>query len=167
MKIRWGKTRLALKSVYRSTLSRDTPQHRPALRFKIGTAAQPVPIDLGPIGAPTNFLFIDPIVFVTHSWTQSFIGWLSTFSLALPNDPALVGTTLYGQSAILEPPANPLGLILSHAVETRIGDQFEVLPMQQVDSSNPGSASGTVVDFGTAIQPEYGAVAIRLAGTFF
>ncbi|HEX6811346.1 MAG TPA: hypothetical protein VF384_06975 [Planctomycetota bacterium] len=56
---------------------------------------------------------------------------------------------------------------LSHAVEARIGDQAEVLPMQQVDSTNPGSATGTLVNFGTTSLPEHGAVAIRLAGTIF
>jgi hypothetical protein len=133
----------------------------------LGTAAQPVPIDLGPFGAPTNFLFIDPLVMFTHSWTQIPIGWLSTFSLPVPLDLNLIGTTLYGQSVILEPQANPLGLIFSPAVEARIGDQYEVLPLQQVDSSNPASATGTIVNFGTATSPEYGAVAIRLGGQIF
>lgn len=132
----------------------------------LGTSPHPVPIDLGPIGAPTNSLFFDPILFATHNWTQSFIGWASTFSLVLPPNPLFLGATIYGQSAILEPLANPLGLILSHGVETRIGDEFEALLLQQVDSPDPNAASGTLVDFGST-GPERGAVAIRIEGTFF
>lgn len=133
----------------------------------LGTAAQPVPIDLGPIGAPTNSLYIDPIVFATHVWTPSPIGSHATFSLAVPNNPAFVGTTIYGQSLILVPTANPLGIITSHAVETRLGDEFEVFALQQLNSPNPGSTTGTLVDFGSLLQPEPGAVMIRFDGVFF
>ncbi len=133
----------------------------------LGTAPQPVPVDLAPIGAPTNTLYIDPIVLAPHVWSPSPIGSLSRFSLVVPNDPTFVGATVYGQSAVLVPNANPLGIVTSHAVETRLGDEFEVFPMQQVDTSDPSSASGTPVDFGSAAQPEPGAVTMRFDGTFF
>ncbi|HEX6812728.1 MAG TPA: hypothetical protein VF384_13965 [Planctomycetota bacterium] len=133
----------------------------------LGTAALTPPVDLSVLGAPTNFLYMDPIVFATHNWMQHFIGWMTTSSLPLPNSTTLIGATIYGQSVILVPAANPLGLILSHAVEVRIGDEFEALPLQQVDSTNPASATGVLVDFGTPAQPERGAVAIRLGGAFF
>ncbi len=133
----------------------------------LGTAPQPVPIDLGPLGAPTNFLYIDPIVLETHFWTQTFLGWGSTFSLPVPNNPVFIGATIYGQSSMLKPLANPLGLVLSHAVETRIGDEFEVLGIRQLDANDPGAATGTLVDFSSGPQPEPGAVAIRLGGVFF
>ncbi|HEU4418067.1 MAG TPA: hypothetical protein VFT55_03965 [Planctomycetota bacterium] len=131
----------------------------------LGTA-QPVPIDLGSIGAPMNSLYIAPIVAAPHNWVQSFLGFASTFQLAVPNAPALVGAVIYGQSATLEPLANPLGLVLSHAVEVRLGDEFEVLPLQQLDSTDPAAPSGALLDFGS-VQPEYGAVAIRFEGVFF
>jgi hypothetical protein len=104
---------------------------------------------------------------VPHNWIQSsFFGFSATLQLTLPNIPAIVGTTLYGQSALLVPAANPLGLVVSRGVEVRIGDEFEVLPLQQLDASDPIAPTGALADFGAA-QPEYGAVAIRLAGVFF
>jgi hypothetical protein len=133
----------------------------------LGTTPQPVPIDLTPIGAPTNFLYLDPLLFVPHTWTPSPIGSHATFALVVPNNPAFVGATIYGQSAILVPNANPLGVITSHAVETRLGDEFEVFPMQQVDAPDPNAANGTLVGFGSATPPERGAVTIRFDGTFF
>ncbi len=132
----------------------------------LGTAPQSAPIDLGPFGAPTNFVYIDPIVLAPHSWVPATSGWQSTFQLAVPNNPAFVGATIYGQAVSVEP-KNALGLIFCHAVEVRIGDQFEVFPLQQLDATDPAAATGTLVDFGTGTQPEYGAVAIRFEGTFF
>ncbi len=134
--------------------------------FALGTAAQPVPVDLGPLGAPMNFLYVDPIVLAPHNWFQSFLGFASTVQVAVPNNAALIGATIYSQSATLLPLANPLGLVLSHAVEVRIGDEFEVLPLQQLDADDPISATGALADFG-ALQPEYGGVAIRFGGAFF
>lgn len=132
----------------------------------LGMAAQPAPIDLGPIGAPMNFVYIDPVVFVPFMWAPSFLGFASTCDVAVPNSPLFVGTTIYAQSVTLEPIANPLGLVLSHGIEVRIGDQFEVLPLQQLDAQDPSSATGQLLDFGGQ-QPEYGAVPVRFAGVFF
>jgi hypothetical protein len=147
---------------FTSTLSFTNPPGVLAL----GLVGLPVPFDLGLIGAPTNSLYIDPLVLSAHSWQSSFIGRYSTFSLAVPNDPLLVGTLLYGQSVLFEPAANALGLITSHAVEVRIGEQGEILPMQQLDANDPAATTGTLVDFGFG-QPEYGAAAILLEGVFF
>jgi hypothetical protein len=133
----------------------------------VGTAPQPVPVDLTPIGAPTNFLYIDPIVLAPHSWTASFIGWYSTFPVSVPGSPAMVGVTLYGQSVILEPAANALGLVLSNAVEVRVGDQAEQLPLQQLDAADPAAPTGALVDFGSTTTPDRGAVPIRFDGLFF
>jgi hypothetical protein len=133
----------------------------------LGIAPQPLPIDLGLIGAPTNFLYIDPIVLAPHAWTGSFIGYYSAYTLLVPGVPSLVGVTLYGQSAILEPSANALGLVLSNAVEVRVGDQFEQLPLQQLDAADPTAPTGTLVDFSFSPAPDYGSVPIRLDGIFF
>lgn len=148
---------------YTTTLSFSSP---PGL-LALGTAPQPVPVDLGPIGAPTNFLYVDPIVFAPHAWTPSFIGWFTTFQLNLPNLPSLIQERVYAQSAILEPAANALGLLLSAAIETRIGDPLEVLPVQQLDAGDPTATVGTPLDFGFGGSPSYGAVALRLEGAFF
>ncbi|HEU4419001.1 MAG TPA: hypothetical protein VFT55_08680 [Planctomycetota bacterium] len=133
----------------------------------IGLAAQPVPIDLSVIGAPTNFLYIDPLVLAAHSWNQSFIGWYSVISVAVPNDPTLIHTMLYAQSAIFEPAANPLGLVLSAATETRLGDANEQLPMQQLNAADPAATTGTLVDWSFTTTPDYGSVVMCLTGTFF
>ena len=132
----------------------------------LGIAGLPAPIDLGPLGAPTNALYIDPLVLSAHAWTTSFIGRYSTFTLAVPGNPLLIGERVYGQSVIFDASANALGLVVSNAVEMRLGDQAEVLPMQQLDADDPAAATGTVLDFGFG-QPERGAVALLLEGVFF
>mgnify|MGYP003643007402 CR=1 FL=1 len=132
----------------------------------LGTVRQATPIHLGPIGAPRNLLYIDPVVLIPHAWTQSFIGWNSTFSLTLPNLPSLAGERVYAQSMIFDSLANPLGMVLSPAMETRVGDPFEVLPMQQLDADDPQAATGTILEFGLG-SPAMGAVPIRLEGVFF
>lgn len=148
---------------YISTLSFTQPPGVLAL----GTTAFPAPIDLGPFGAPTNELHFDPILLVTHAWQQSFIGWYSTVAITPPGLTSLIGVAIYGQSLILEPTANPLGIVLSHAVETCLGDPNEAFPMQQVDANDPAALTGTIVDFGFAPQNEFGAVPVRLEGLFF
>jgi hypothetical protein len=104
----------------------------------LGTSAPAVPIDLTPVGAPDNFLFVDPILLEPHSWTQSFIGWFSTFSITVPNQVALIDALLYAQSVIIDPTANALGLAFSGAMETRIGDPLDVLPMGGVERGHHG-----------------------------
>lgn len=140
----------------------------------IGTAPQAVPIDLTAIGAPTNFLFINPLVIEPLPWIQvvspvpfTTPTWKATVPLALANNAALVGVTLYGQPATFEPAANALGLVLGNAVEVRIGDEFETLPMQQLDALDPASPTGSILEFSPGGQPERGAVAIRFEGLFF
>lgn len=132
----------------------------------MGLAAPAVPVDLGPLGAPDNNLYISPDVLAAHSWTQSFIGWYSTVTLVVPNTPNVLGALIFAQSAALEPTANPLGLVLSHAAEVRIGDDATPLPMQQLDADDQNAATGTLLDFGFSLV-EYGATPIRFEGAFF
>jgi hypothetical protein len=133
----------------------------------LGTTTPAAPVDLGPLGAPSNFLYVDPLLFAAHTWAPSFLGWFATFSLTLPSNPGLIGATVFAQSAILVPAANPLGVVLSHGVEVRIGDEFELLPLQQLDANDPNAATGTLVDFSFGPTPEFGAAAVRFDGTFF
>jgi hypothetical protein len=133
----------------------------------VGTSPQPVPIDLTPFGAPTNFLYVDPIVLSPHAWTLGWFSWYSQFPVPVPNTASLVGTTLYGQSMIFEPAANPLGLVLSHAVELRLGDANEQLPLQQLNAADPAALAGTLVDWSFTATPDYGSVPIRFDGTYF
>ncbi|MFN3240099.1 MAG: hypothetical protein ACE37K_01160 [Planctomycetota bacterium] len=131
----------------------------------LGTTGLNVPIDLGLIGAPGNEAYVDPILFTTLQWQGSFIGWNGIASVAVPNQPALVGTVLYGQGVLLDAPSNALGLITTEAVEVRLGDASPLLS-QQLDASDPAAATGTLLDFGFG-QPIYGAVPVLLEGTFF
>ncbi len=149
---------------YSSTLSFTNPPGFLAL----GLLPTPGPIDLGFLGATNQFLHIDPLIFAWHSWTQTFIGYASTFQLGVPNDPSWIDNVIYAQSALLDATANPFGLILSHAVETRIGDNQQVfLPMQQLDADDPTAATGTLLDFSFGGNPAYGAVPMLLEGAFF
>lgn len=147
---------------FSSTLSFTSPPGVLAL----GAFGFPTPIDLGPIGAPTHSLYVDPLVLVPHSWAQSFIGWYSTFSLSVPNNPLLVDVVLYAQSALFDPTANALGLLTSGAVEVRLGEHGQDIGMQQLDADDPQATLGTLLDFGF-LQPEPGAVPILLEGAFF
>ena len=147
---------------FNSTLSFTQPPGVLAL----GVTAPATPIDLGVIGAPTQTLYVDPLVLATHSWQQSFIGWYSTYTLPVPINPALVGQLLYAQSTVFEAAANPLSLVLSAALELRIGDQAEVLAVQQLDATDPSAPAGTLLDFGF-MQPDFGAVPVVVEGTFF
>jgi hypothetical protein len=133
----------------------------------LGLVPTPGPIDLAFVDAPNQFLHIDPIGTVAHNWTQTFLGYASTFSLAVPNDPSWIDLGIYAQSAVLEPAANPLGLVLSHALEVRIADNNQVfLSMQQVDADDPSAPAGTLLDFGFS-SFEFGAVPVLLEGAFF
>ena len=134
----------------------------------LGTAPQPTPIDLTPLGAPTNWLYVDPIVVAAHTWSQNWFGWAALFPVLVPVNPQLIGATLYGQSLVFEPAANALGVVLSNAVEVRIGDPAEQLPLQQCDAWDPAAATGYLVDFSSPLAPfERGSVPIRLDGVFF
>ena len=134
----------------------------------LGLAPTPGAIDLGFLGATNQYLHIDPLLFAPHAWTGTFIGWASTFTIAVPNDPSWIDDVLYGQSLLLEPTANPFGIVLSHAVEVRVGDNTQAfLPMQQLDATDPLATTGTLLDFGFGGSVDYGAVPVLLEGVFF
>lgn len=134
----------------------------------LGTDALPTPVDMGPLGAPGNSLYLDPIFLWPHNWQQSFIGWYSTFSLNVPNVAALIDVRVYGQSVVVEPNANALGLVFSRCAETRIGDPSATAMVQQLDAEDPAATLGRVLDFGFGFgPPSYGAVAFQLEGVFF
>jgi hypothetical protein len=124
----------------------------------LGLAPLPGPLDLTPLGAAGNTLWIDPIATVPHNWVTVF-GYESSVSLAVPNQAALIGTVVFAQSALLDPAANALGLVLSAALEARIGDSAEVLPVQMLEAADPLATDGGVMP-GCSL-------AVRLDGLFF
>jgi hypothetical protein len=151
---------------FRSWMFFSTPPGYLAL----GVSVPSTPVSLAAMGAPGNTLYIDPLVTFPHTWIgPTPHGAWSTHSLAVPANPLLIGVMLYGQSVMLDPAANALGLGLSNAVEVRLGDPAEVLPMRQISEADPLASGGWFQDFNqTGIgPPEYGAVPILLEGVFF
>jgi hypothetical protein len=149
---------------YASTTFFTTP---PGL-LMLGLAPTPFPVDLTPFGGPGQFLHVDPLVLSAHVWQQSFIGWYSSFLLQVPVDPSWIDDTIYAQSLVFDAGAGPLGVVLSHAVETRIGDNApQVHSMQQVDADDPNAVDGTVINYANAGPGAFGAVAVQLEGIFF
>lgn len=133
----------------------------------LGIAPLAPALDLGPLGAPGNTLYVDPTALVAlAAWSPSLWGIETTTSLVVPLQPALIGMRVLGQSAVLDPTANALGLLFSAAADVRIGDPNEVLPVRQLDGGLPTSTSGFLVDFGGSL-PRYGAVAVQLDGAIF
>jgi hypothetical protein len=83
-----------------------------------GDQLAPVPIDLGIIGMPGCLLTTNPFVFLTNVITPN-----NTFvqPFQIPNLPSLQNQQLVFQAAPLTPGLNPLGLLLSNAICTRVG----------------------------------------------
>jgi hypothetical protein len=81
-------------------------------------AGRPLPLDLGPFGAPGCPLRVAPFV-----WFPFSAGPAGTqrWRLPIPNDPRLAGLSFYNQALVLDPAANPLGVVLSDAQQGRVG----------------------------------------------
>jgi hypothetical protein len=146
-------------------LTRLMPFARPGVLL-LGTEPLAPALDLTPLGAPGNTVYVDPILLLAHTFVPDWIGFASTATIQVPNVPSLIGERIYAQSLLLETAANPLGVVLGYATETRLGDASEQFPMQQVDADDPAATVGTVLDLGWPL-PEYAAAALRLEGVFF
>jgi hypothetical protein len=92
----------------------------PALLFtgvsNLVSALGPLPIDLSPLG------LTDCRLRVSTEFTSPMHPPGRLASLAIPNDPALVGAFLYQQALQLSPGVNPAGLLLSEAATALIGN---------------------------------------------
>lgn len=84
--------------------------------FVIGAA---IDIDLALLGAPDNRLYCD-LQGITLLVTDG--NGLATLSSPIPIDPALIGTTITGQGAALDPAANAFGFVTSNAIDVFIED---------------------------------------------
>ncbi len=84
----------------------------------LGFAQMVPPIDLTPLGMPGCLQHISADV------TQLFFPTGSTGStnLALPNNPSIVGASIYGQSATFSAGFNPLGVITSNGLALLLGN---------------------------------------------
>jgi len=125
------------------------------------------PLDLGPSGAPGQIAYLQPDLLLPMSWTTGFGGNFANIPLLVPATPSLVGALLYGQAVAADPAANPLGYVVSDAVEIRIGDALDALPMRQIDSDHQLASTGFVVDYSFGFgAPRFGGVALQLEGFF-
>jgi hypothetical protein len=132
----------------------------------LGGAALATPLDLTPFGAPANSLYVAPDVLLPMAWSPTWIGHSATVPVAVPNNPVFVDAMLFGQTVTFDAAANPIGLLLSRAVEVRIGDAAEPALVRQVDAIGSNPTAGTVVNFGSFGQPRFAAAAFQLEGVF-
>lgn len=139
----------------------------PSTWLGVAFAGLAQPLDLGPSGAPDQIAYLLPDALVPLSWTSGFGGSFATATVQVPANPSLVGALLYAQAVAAVPTANPLGYVVSDAVEIRLGDALDTLPMRQVDSDSPFASTGFLVDysfgFGT---PRFGGAALQFEGFF-
>lgn len=81
-------------------------------RTQWGTQSLPAPLDF--LGMTGCQLHVSPDLVLPVAQTP-------LVNLSIPNQPGLLGMTLYGQSLLLDVPANPLGVTASNACALRIG----------------------------------------------
>lgn len=82
-------------------------------QFPLGS----LPYSLAAFGAPSC------LARVSNDTTQLLIGTntIAFASMALPNNPGLLGAVFYHQALVLDPPANALGATMSNAAAASIG----------------------------------------------
>src|SRR5262245_53970974 len=78
----------------------------------------PLPVPLAVIGMPNCFLR------VSLDFTTALIGGgtSASFLLAIPNSPGILGTQLFQQAFVFDPPLNPFGGAVSDAAIMQIGN---------------------------------------------
>lgn len=82
-----------------------------------------LPLDLGPLGAPRNWLHIDPIFFGTAQLSGRSVHAMST-RFPLPKGSAWIGRHIYAQAIFVSSiGTNPLGIACSNALGLRIGGE--------------------------------------------
>lgn len=118
-------------------------------------------LDLGPFGAPGNVVHVAGIGAAPHVWQQTFIGWAAPWTLTLPNDPQIVGASIWAQSVLVERSSNALGLVVTDAKHLLIGDT-SIDAMQSVVATDPAQPLGSWA-FGAT---DLGGAAVELSGTF-
>ncbi|MEM7204729.1 MAG: hypothetical protein AAF628_31015 [Planctomycetota bacterium] len=113
-------------------------------------------------GMPGNFLYHIPSVATPFTMTFSPIGgWRAVFNLNIPDDPLVVFATLWAQAVVVDPPANPRGLVLTRAQKITFGEELPH-PLNQVSSSDPAATSG----FARYTGGIPGGAVLRVSGTF-
>lgn len=75
------------------------------------------PLDLTPLGATGCQLYVDP----NFSFVVPIVSGTATLRFPVPNDRGLLGLAFWQQYAIIDPPANKLGLVLTEFGRILIG----------------------------------------------
>ncbi len=102
-------------SIFQVTLA-NAPATGPVAHV-IGTVA--TALDLGPLGAPGCTAEQLPIVALPRSTTPT---GAAAVAYRVPADPALIGAVLRMQWVVVDPPANPLGVVVSKGGVAQVGD---------------------------------------------
>ena len=79
---------------------------------------RPLPFDFGPLGAPGCAMLVSWDLSLTFSTTS--VGTLH-LSISVPNDLGLGGLSLYLQGAVIDLPANRLGLTVTNGLRATLG----------------------------------------------
>jgi hypothetical protein len=130
-----------------------------ALLLALNRAAQPV--DMTPFGAPGSTLEIDPISSFPYTMTPFGFGYRATWTLGIPGDPAISGQSLHMQPAVIDQPANALGIVLGSAVQVVVGDPLPH-PVRQLNARDYTAPTGTY-QYTSGI---LGGAVMRLVGNF-
>ncbi len=100
----------------------------------------PLPFDLGPLGAPGNFLYVRPTFFFSLPLTSAGGSFGGTLSLPLPSDSWFGGAKFFGQVLFADKASNALGLVFSGGVELNLG--LPGPPVQLLGSPDAAKAVG-------------------------
>ncbi|MEZ5988652.1 MAG: hypothetical protein R3F30_05935 [Planctomycetota bacterium] len=121
-----------------------------------------LPLDLTAFGAPGNLLYASVDVAVPFSLAQATNGWDGVGVLPLPDVPAAVGVTLYGQAVIVDPTSNKLGLVMTDAVAltTPTGT---TAPYASIFGLSPTSSTGFLIPLANNL---FGGIVTRFGGVF-
>lgn len=104
-------------------------------------AGLPLPLDLGPFGAPGNAIHASILAMLPLPLAQSAGLWSGSVPVAVPNDPWLPGASLYAQAWFVHAASNPLGLVTSSGLALTVG--FQGPAMQVVGNYDPTALSGS------------------------
>ena len=76
-----------------------------------------LPLDLSFLGMLGCTAYTNSIA----NYPLANVGGTATWSVQIPNDPTLAGTSFYTQAGVTAPGANPFGVAMSNACELKIG----------------------------------------------
>ncbi|HLU38915.1 MAG TPA: hypothetical protein VK081_05990 [Planctomycetota bacterium] len=117
-------------------------------------------IDLGPLGAPGQLFHVIPLTIARADVARVYDGgcpWVSSFQLPVPNRAEFDGARLYLQMLNAAPDRNPLGLVVTNAVEMTVGsppyyDSAAVFGAQASSAAHYRTDFAPVVRFGGTFQ---------------